>query len=193
MFGTSIAISVIIIIIPFVVLGYLYSLYVGVIKSANSAREALSGIDVQLKKRSDLIPNILTIAQKFMEHERALFGEITSLRTQAQNAAPGSKEKFQLEGELNTKLNQLMVQVENYPQLKSDATMVQAMQTYNEVEEHISAARRFYNSALTELRNATTIFPSSIFKANAGETLEYDFFRTDETSRQPVSANNYLK
>ena len=170
----------------------LYSFYSNVIQTSNSVREALSSIDVQLKKRHDLIPNILTIAKKFMEHEKGLMEEITKLRTDAQNAIAGTKEKFQLEGELNAKLGQLMVQVENYPQLKSDATMVQAMQTYNEVEEHIAAARRFYNSALTQVRNATMIFPGSLFAGWAGETLEYAYFATDEASKAPVSAGDYL-
>jgi len=181
------------VVIVLVFIGILYNLYVGVIKNANQAREALSGIDVQLKKRHDLIPNILTIAQKFMEHERGIFEEVTKLRTQALNAKSGSKEKFQLEGELNSKLGQIMVQVENYPQLKSDATMTQAMQTYNEVEEHISAARRFYNSALTQLRNSITIFPSNIFAGFAGDARDFQFFSTDEASKAPVNASSYLK
>ena len=127
---------------------YFYSLYAGIIQNKNNALEALSGIDVQLRKRYDLIPNVLTIAKKFMEHEQELFEKITQLRTQASNAPLGSKEKFQAEGALDTQLKALMVNVENYPALKSDATMIQAMQTYNEVEENIAAARRFYNSSI---------------------------------------------
>ena len=73
---------------------WLYSLYVGVIKNKNAVREALSGIDVQLKKRHDLVPNILTIAKKFMEHENEIFTKVTELRTQAMNAPSGSKAKF---------------------------------------------------------------------------------------------------
>ncbi len=185
--------GIILLVAVLVIAGSLYGFYTNVIKSANQAREALSGIDVQLKKRHDLIPNVLTIAQKFMEHERGIFEDITKLRTQAMSARSGSKEKFQLEGELNSKLGQIMVQVENYPTLKSDATMVQAMQTYNEVEEHISAARRFYNSALAQLRNATTIFPGTLFASNAGDALSFEFFSTDEASKAPVNASSYLK
>lgn len=180
------------IVITVVVLGVLYSFYAGVIKCANTAREALSGIDVQLNKRHDLIPNILAIAKRFMEHEKGLMEEITTLRTQAQNSKPGSGEKFQLEGELKAKLGQLMVQVENYPQLKSDATMVQAMKTYNEVEEHIAASRRFYNSALTDLKNKTMIFPGSLFASLAGDTLGFEFFKADAASKAPVDAGKYL-
>ena len=171
----------------------LYSCYVNVIKSKNQVLEALSGIDVQLRKRYDLIPNILTIAQKFMEHEKEIFSKITELRTQAVNAKIGSKEKFQAENALDTQMKALMVNVENYPALKSDATMVQAMQTYNEVEEHISAARRFYNSALKELKNAVEIFPSSLFASSAGEVKNLSFYEADTVSRQPIKASDILK
>lgn len=187
------SISAVISAIAVIVAIILYSLYVKVVKAKNAVFEALSGIDVQLKKRYDLIPNILTIAQKFMEHERNIFEKITELRTQAMNAKIGSKEKFQAEGMLDTQLKALMVNVENYPTLKSDATMVQAMQTYNEVEEHIAAARRFYNSALTQLRNMIQIFPGSLFASMAGEAAEYSYFETDSASREPVNAANYLK
>ncbi len=170
----------------------LYSLYTSVIKSKNAVFEALSGIDVQLKKRYDLIPNVLTIAKKFMEHEKGLFDRITELRTQAMSMKSGSKEKFEAEAALASELKSFMINVENYPTLKSDATMVQAMATYNEVEEHIAAARRFYNSALTELKNRIEIFPGSLFASYAGEAAKYSYFETDAASKAPVNANNYL-
>lgn len=170
----------------------LYTTYSNVIKAKNNVLEALSGIDVQLKKRHDLIPNILTIAKRFMEHEKELFETVTELRTQAMKAPSGSKAKFVAEDKLNSSLGQLMVSVENYPELKSDQTMVQAMKTYNEVEEHISAARRFYNSALTQVKNTTQIFPGTLFASLAADVLNYSYFETDETSRQPINANEYL-
>ena len=171
---------------------WLYSLYVGVIKNKNAVREALSGIDVQLKKRHDLVPNILTIAKKFMEHENEIFTKVTELRTQAMNAPSGSKAKFAAEGLLDNMMSQLLVSVENYPQLKSDATMTQAMQTYNEVEEHISAARRFYNSALTQLRNSVMIFPGSLFAGMASEEMQYSYFEAAETDKAAIDASAYL-
>lgn len=170
----------------------LYSTYCNVIKAKNNVMEALSGIDVQLKKRHDLIPNILTIAKRFMEHEKELFETITELRTQAMKAPSGSKAKFVAEDKLNSSLGQILVSVENYPELKSDQTMAQAMKTYNEVEEHISAARRFYNSALTQVRNITQIFPGSLFAGLAAEVIGYSYFETDESSRQAIDAQNYL-
>lgn len=185
----------IIIIVVVLCLIALYNLYVDLVRCKNKTKEAMSGIDVQLKKRYDLIPNILTIAQKYMEHERGLFDEITRLRT----AAAGIKsdagtigEKINLDNQIASKMGQLMVNVENYPQLKADNTMITAMQTYSEVEEHIAAARRFYNSAVNELNNRVEIFPSSLIAAMIG-LRAYPFFETDETSRQSVNATDYLK
>ena len=81
--------------------------------------------------------------------------------------------------------------VENYPELKSDQAMVTAMRTYNEVEEHIAAARRFYNSAVLELNNAVEIFPSSLIAACIG-VRKQEFFHAEEAARQAVNAADYL-
>lgn len=170
----------------------LYSVYAGVIRNKNSVREALSGIDVQLKKRHDLVPNILAIAKKYMEYERGVLEKVTELRAQAMKAPSGSKAKFEAEGMLDNLMGQLMVSVENYPQLKADQTMIQAQQTYNEVEEHIAAARRFYNSALTQLRNSVMIFPGSLFAGLAVEEMQYSYFEATEADKAPVDASAYL-
>lgn len=171
----------------------LYNCYVRVIQARNSLLEAKSGIDVQFRKRYDLIPNVLTIASRFMEHEKEIFTKITELRTQAMNAPRGSNEALELNSKLDTALGQLRVSMENYPTLKSDATMVQAMQTYNEVEEHITAARRFYNSALTQLNNTVMIFPSSIFRNYAADVLDSKYYEAEEVAKQSINAGDYLK
>ena len=182
----------ILLIVALVVAGWFYFSYAAVIKAKNMAREASSGIDVQLRKRYDLIPNILTIAQKFMDHEKGLIEEITKLRTMAMNAKAGTSASMAANAQLDSLLGQLKVSVENYPNLKSDETMVQAMQTYNEVEEHIAAARRFYNSAVLELNNAVEIFPSSIFASMVGAKKQ-EFFQADEAERKAINAADYLK
>ena len=172
-----------------------YSIYVSVVQKKNKVLEAFSSIDVQLKKRYDLIPNILTIANKFMEHEKGLFEEVTKLRTQAMsvpNNMDNIGKKIELDSQIKGLMGQIMVAVENYPQLKSDQTMVTAMQTYNEVEEHIAAARRFYNSAVLELNNAVEIFPSSIFAAMVGAKKQ-EFFQADEGERKAINVSDFLK
>lgn len=172
-----------------------YRTYVSVIEKKNKVQEAFRSIDVQLQKRYDLIPNILTMAQKFMEHERGLFEEVTRLRTEAMSLPADMNnmgKKIQLDSQIKDLMGQIMVSVENYPQLKSDQTMVTAMQTYNEVEEHIAASRRFYNSAVLELNNAVEIFPSSIFASMVGAQKQ-EFFQADDVARKAVKASDYLK
>ena len=183
------------IILIVILLLWLYGVYVSVIQKRNKVLEAFSSIDVQLKKRYDLIPNILTIAQKFMDHERSLIEDVTKLRTEVYSLANNLgniDKKIALDSEISKKMGQIFVAMENYPQLKSDATMVTAMQTYNEVEEHIAAARRFYNSAANELKNAVEIFPSSMVASICG-VKAVDFFRAEEQERKSVNAQDYLK
>lgn len=194
--GLSMIMSLVLLIVVVIICAVFYSIYVQVITKKNKVKEACAGIDVQLKKRYDLIPNVLEIANKFMEHERGLIEDVTKLRTQAINMKSdfsNMEDKIKLEGELQSKLGQLFVSVENYPNLKSNETMVQAMQTFAEVEEHIAAARRFYNAAVLELNNAVEIFPSSVFAASMGITALPFFEITNAAERAPIDAKAYFK
>ena len=106
-------------VIGVIILLALYGIYVGLMKKRNKVKEAMSGIDVQLNKRYSLIPNILTIANKFMEHERGLMEEITALRAKASGIKSDANtigEKINLDNQIASKMGQLMVNVENYPQ-----------------------------------------------------------------------------
>ena len=177
------------------VIVWTYSIYISLIQKRNKTQEAFSSIDVQLKKRYDLIPNLLTIAQKYMDHERGLIEEVTKLRTDVMKLSSSFENidrKIALDAQIAQKMKQFMVAVENYPQLKADQPMITAMQTYNEVEEHIAAARRFYNSAANELKNAVEIFPSS-FVARLMNIKAVDFFKVAEAERKPVNAADFLK
>ena len=174
----------------------LYIWYTRIISRKNSALEALSGIDVQLKKRSNLIPNILTIAKKFMGHEKELITAVTELRAQADSeydtSDPGSiSEHLKSASALGGQMGRLMVSMEAYPDLKSDQTMLQAQQTYNEVEAQISAARRFYNSSVTELNNSIEIFPGN-YLAGLAKATAMPFYEADEQSKAPIDASDYL-
>ena len=182
-------------IVAAVILFLIYQMYVSVIQKKNKVLEAFSSVDVQMKKRYDLIPNILTIANKFMEHEKGLLEEVTRLRSQAMalpNDTNSIGKKLQLDSQIKGLMGQIMVAVENYPQLKSDQTMMTAMYTYNEVEEHIAAARRFYNSAVNELNNKVEIFPSSLVASMIGVKGQ-EFFTATEEETKSVNASDYLK
>ena len=188
---SGISISTIVIIAIIIAI---YLIYVSLIKKKNNVKEAFSSIDVQLKKRYDLIPNILFIANKFMEHERELLTNITKLRAEASKIPADmtkAQEKIDLDSKISSMMGQLMVSVENYPQLKSDQTMIQAMQTYNEQEEHIAAARRFYNAAVKDLNNAVEIFPSSLI-AMIFNIKGMPFIEATETERERIDASKYF-
>lgn len=178
------------------IIAILYSMYVGLIQKRNAAQEALSSIDVQLKMRHDLIPNILTIAKKYMEHERALIESVTALRSKAEapydKANPASvTDHFASAGQLASQMGKLQVSMEAYPTLKADQTLMEAQRSYNEVEARIAAARRGYNASATALNNAVQIFPSSAI-ASMLAIKAMPFFETDEASKAPVDAASIL-
>lgn len=188
--------NIILLMIVVALLMILYFWYISIITKKNKAFEALSTIDVQLKQRLDLIPNILKIAKKFMEHEKSLLTEITALREKAQTSYSKSdgqavQEHFSVTQQLSEKMGQMMLTVENYPDLKSNQTMAQAMQTYNEVEAQITAARRFYNSAVSALNNSIQIFPGNLI-ANMLHVNPLPFFEVEEKARESIDANQFL-
>ena len=176
----------------------LYFLYVSLIKRRNTAREALSSIDVQLRKRHDLIPNVVTLAQKFMTHERELLESVTAARNLARaDYSPDDPEAVRqhlgAESRLQAGLMQLFAVAEDYPELRSADTILHAQQTVNEVEGHISAARRFYNSSVTDLNNGCEIWPSSMIAGMVGVKQMPFFEIEDDAARDPVNVADHMK
>jgi LemA protein len=182
----------IILIVAVVVIVGLYGIYVSLINKKNNLKEAIAGVDVQLKKRYDLIPNMLKAAAKFMEHEKSIFTEVTKLRERALNASSFA-DKIEADKELNGALRSFNVQAEAYPELKSDTAMVTAQQAMAETEEHIAAARRFYNSAVKEYKNALEIFPSSLVAKMMGLKDVYPFFEVEAEAKEKIDVNAFFK
>lgn len=183
-------------IILIAVLAILYFWYATIITRRNKALEALSGIDVQLQKRLDLIPNILKIAKKFMAHEENIFAEITAIRENLQKSY-NPKDEAQLENHiklsqnLEQKMSSFMLRAENYPELRSSENMLQAGQTYNEVEEQLAAARRFYNAAVNSLTNSIQIFPGNIFAALIG-VKKMPLYEAEDKAKKAIDAKEFL-
>jgi len=172
----------------------LYWMYARAIHIKNRAFEAASSIEVQLQKRRDLIPNVLTLAKKFMEHEKELLGELTELRSRANSIGSGPdglKEELALDSTVGGILGRFFALAENYPDLKSQATIVRAQEAYEEVEGHVAAARRFYNSAVTDLNNAAETFPMSIFAGMVG-AKPLPYFEADAKARPPINAKDHM-
>jgi LemA protein len=173
----------------------LYFWYASIITRRNKVREALSSVDVHLNQRHDLIPNIVALAGRYMEHERALLTDVTRLREEARTAAPATPadtaKRFALEGELGRRVGQLMVSMEAYPELKADRPVMEAQRTWTDIEAQITASRRFYNAAVNQMNNAIQIFPGTILAAVAG-VAAMPFFEAPAEARVAPSVDGIL-
>jgi len=143
-------------------------IYNGLIGKKNQVEYAFSTIDVMLKKRYDLIPNLVSTLKEFMGHEKEIFTTITQLRSRAMSPSTSNEEKVDLNNQISRSLGSLMVAVENYPDIKSSSNFEQLQRSLNEIEEQISAARRTFNSAVTDFNNGIEMFPSSILAGIMG-------------------------
>lgn len=188
----------VIVAIVIIALVYLYLAYTGLISKKNHAQAALSSVDVQLQKRANLVPNLLKIAQSYMEHETELMTELTKLRDQPtrldetddQNAfdARLRNSMSQSEG-----ISRFFAVSENYPDMKSEKAVQEAQEAFEESEANIAAARRFYNSAVESLNSAVETFPSSLM-AGAAKARRMPFFEmTNAQAAAPIDADQFLK
>jgi LemA protein len=167
-------------------------LYNNVVGCRNAVDNAFSSIDVMLKKRADLIPNVVATVKQYMQHEAGLLERITALRNSATSAPPGSAERMAAEGQLSGALGQLRVAVENYPDLKANTNFLQLQATLNEVEEQISATRRAFNAAVLAYNNCLDQVPSNII-AGMLNFQRKAFFEISEKERGPVDVGGMFK
>ena len=140
---------------------YLISLYNGFVKLRNNRENAFANIDVQLKQRHDLIPQLVASVKGYAEHEKTLLEELTRARTAAMSATT-IDEKIQAEGQLSAALNGLKVAVEAYPDLKANQNFLQLQNEISDIENKLAAVRRFFNSATKELNNSVQSFPNNL-------------------------------
>lgn len=160
--------------IGFVVLIFLIfiGVYNSIVKKKNQISNAFSGIDSQLKKRYDLIPNIVESVKQYMVHEKELLTEITRLRVSAIQPNISLQEKTDIDRKMGEALKNLNIAIENYPDIKSNENFIQLQKTLVTVEEQLSASRRFYNSAVTDYNNSIMTFPGNLIKSIFGFSQE---------------------
>lgn len=139
------------------------SIYNGLVKRRNLAEEGWSGIDVQLKRRADLVPNLVETVKGYATHERELLENVTELRNQARAAPAGDvAARSQIEGMLSGALGRLLAIVENYPDLKANQNFLALQESLQTVEHEIQMARRYYNGATRDLNVMVESFPSNL-------------------------------
>jgi len=178
-----IAVIVIIILIPVLIFNSL-------IGKKNQALNVFSTIDVLLKKRYDLIPNLVSTVKGYAKHERQLLQQITEIRAMALGST-SHDEQVALDSDLTKALSRLMLVVENYPQLKASDNFMHLQRTLTELEEQISAARRAYNASVTDYNNAVEMFPTNIV-ASMIRYQRRKFFEIPRQQRQNVDAGKQL-
>ena len=137
------------------------SLYNRLIRLRNSREQAFADVDVQLKQRHDMIPQLVETVRGYMQHERGVLTDVTIARTNAMNATT-INEKIAAETKLSSALQGLRVAVEAYPDLKASQNFLDLQNEISDVENKIAAARRFFNSATKELNTAIELFPSNL-------------------------------
>lgn len=146
----------------------------------NQVRNGWAQIDVQLKRRTDLIPNLVNAVQGFMEHERGVLTEITNARARAMAAGDNVPERAEAENQITSALRSLFAVAENYPQLRSTENMMQLQEELASTENRIGFARQFYNDAVMEYNTSREVFPAMLFAGMIG-FRHADSFTLDTT------------
>lgn len=165
-------------------------MYNGLVAKKNQVENAESSIDVMLRKRGDLIPQLVDTAKVFMTHEKELLEGITKLRARILDAPKGSAERMNLENQLSGQLGQFMVNVENYPELKSNDHFLMLQRSINEVEEQLSASRRSFNASVTDYNNAIEMFPSNIIAGMLNYKRKEWFELPENFNKEPHDIKN---
>ncbi len=155
---------------------WLVSLYNSMVKRKNHVEDGWSGIDVQLKRRHNLIPNLVEVVKKYAAHEKNVMESVTRLRNVSQNATESTTNQEQL---VSNALNGLMVQVEAYPDLKADANFRDLQQQLNKIEDEIQLARRYFNGAVREYNTLLQSFPALLIAQKFG-FQEAEFFELED-------------
>ena len=168
------------------VIGYAIFLYNDLVSKRQLKEEGWSGIDVQLKRRTDLIPNLMETVKGYMGHERDTLEAVTRARADATAGAnAGPAERSALEGALSGALGRLLAIAESYPDLKANTTFLEFQGALRGVEDEIQLARRYYNGAVRNLNTAVESFPQNIV-ANAFKFEKDEYFELENEADRVV-------
>jgi len=180
-----IVVLVIIVLIPIL-------MYNSLVGKKNQVENVFATIDALLKKRYDLIPNLVETVKTYMKHEKSLLTDITELRAKATSGQLSDNDRIAVENKMTKALGGIMVAVENYPDLKANQNFLQLQGSMNEIEEQISAARRAYNATVTIYNNAIEMFPTNIM-ASMMNYKRKNVFEIPEEERKNVDVGKMFK
>lgn len=167
-----------------IVVVFVWTLYNSLVTAKVRIQEAWSGIDVQLKRRTDLIPNIVASVKGYAAHEKEVFENVTKARS-ALLSAQTVGEKGQADTMLSGALKSLFAIAEAYPQLRANENFLQLQNELSDVEAKIAYARQFYNANVMDYNTKIKVFPNMLLASTFG-FQEEEFFQADQAERQPV-------
>lgn len=174
---------IILLVILVVIAIWLVSLYNNLVKLRNRRQNAFADIDVQLRQRHDLVPQLVETVKGYASHEKELLTSITEARSAAMNAKT-IDDKIVAEQQLTSALQGLKVQVEAYPDLKANQNFLQLQEELSDIENKLAASRRFFNGATTEYNNSVESFPGNLVARNFGFQREVFFDLGTDLRRQ---------
>ncbi len=161
--------------------------YNGLISLVNQTKNAWSDIDVQLKRRYDLIPNLVEVVKGYAKHEKSVFEEVTKARTAAMGAQTVA-DKEKAENMLSGALKSLFAVAENYPTLRASENFSKLQDALTDTENNIEASRRFYNANVRDLNTKIQTFPTNII-ANMFHFQQQDFFQASDSEKEAVKVS----
>ena len=165
---------------------YVVMIYNGLVKARQMAEEAWSGIDVQLKRRADLIPNLIETVKGYATHEKGTFEEVVRLRNQAQAVPAGDVAgRAQAEGLLGQALGKLFALAEAYPDLKANQNFSELQASLEEIESEIQMSRRYYNGAARDLNVRVESFPNNLVAGQFGFSKR-EYFEIENAADRAV-------
>lgn len=172
-----------------VVIFWLIAVYNGLIRLKNRVKEAFSDIDVQLKRRYDLIPNLMETVKGYMKHESETLQKVTQARADAMSVhdqkGASMKDKAEAENMLSGTLKSLFALSENYPDLKASQNFLQLQDELSDTENKIQAARRFYNGNVRDFNTKVEVFPNNLI-AGMLKFTKFEFFEADQKEKENV-------
>lgn len=166
---------------------YFWSLYNGLVSLKTNIEEAWSQIDVQLKRRSDLIPNLLETVKGYAKHEKSVFSDVTRARS-AMMGARSLDRKAAASDMLTSALGKLIAIAENYPQLKANENFVQLQKELSDTEDKIAYARQYYNTVIRDYNEKIRTFPNTLFNESMGFS-EKEYFQASGEERKSIKVN----
>lgn len=175
--------TIIIIAVAVVILLGIIGLYNNLVRMRNNRENAFANIDVQLKQRHDIVPQLVSTVKGYASHEKTVLENVTNARTAAMSAN-NINDKIQAENKLSSALANLKVSLEAYPDLKANQNFLQLQTEISDIENKLAASRRFFNSATKELNNAVQTFPANILAGMFGFHKEpmFEIPATDRAS-----------